>query len=79
MSGEIIVPGDEPLPDPDPTVLAIIQEIYVALERLHASPELLALVGGWRDTATDAETLDQLKLFNRTGSIFDSVDITADD
>ena len=57
---------------------AIIDEIYIALEKLHASPELLALIG-WRDTATDAETLEELQRFNRTGSIFDTTEFNADD
>lgn len=52
---------------------AIVLEIYQALEKLGASPELLSAVGSWGDTMDDATTLRQLQAFNRTGSIFDRV------
>jgi hypothetical protein len=35
----------------------IAAEIYIALEHLDAGPELLAIVGGWRDTLLDADVL----------------------
>jgi len=50
----------------------ISSELYAALERLNASPELMALIGSWGDGEDDAELLKGLRLFNRTGSIFDS-------
>jgi hypothetical protein len=52
---------------------AIVLEIYEALEKLGASPELLSAVGSWGDTMDDATTLRHLQAFNRTGSIFDRV------
>jgi hypothetical protein len=45
----------------------IIGEIYGALERLGADPELLAIVGSWRDTLDDAEVLALLRRYNATG------------
>jgi hypothetical protein len=35
----------------------IAREIYIALERLGADEELLAIIGSWRDTLPDAEVL----------------------
>jgi hypothetical protein len=42
-------------------------ELYIALERLGADPELLAIVGSWQDTLSDAEVLAALRDFNATG------------
>jgi hypothetical protein len=42
----------------------IAAEIYIALERLDAGPELLAIVGGWRDTLPDADVLRLLREYN---------------
>ena len=42
-------------------------EIYTALERLGAYPELLAIIGAWRDTLPDAEVLALLREYNATG------------
>jgi hypothetical protein len=42
----------------------IAGEIYTALERLGADPELLAIVGSWRDTLPDAEVLLMLRDWN---------------
>jgi hypothetical protein len=39
----------------------IAREFYTVLERLRADPELLAVVGSWRDTLTDAEVLSMLQ------------------
>ena len=47
--------------------LAIVHEIYIALERLGASPELLGAVGSWGDTLSDQDALDSLRFHNRTG------------
>lgn len=47
--------------------LATAAKFYRALELLNASPYLLAIVGSWRDTMTDAETLQALKAWNKRG------------
>jgi hypothetical protein len=47
----------------------IAGELYVALERLDAEPELLAIVGSWRDTLDDAEVLSMLQEWNTTGRV----------
>jgi hypothetical protein len=36
-------------------------ELYAILERLGAEPELLAIVGSWRDTLSDDELLATLR------------------
>jgi hypothetical protein len=36
-------------------------ELYATLERLDAEPELLAIVGSWRDTLSDDEVLATLR------------------
>jgi hypothetical protein len=55
---------------PDDEIRAqIAAELYTALERLSADPELLAVVGSWRDTLDDDEILEHLKSFNRTGKV----------
>jgi hypothetical protein len=48
---------------------AIAHELYVALERLDADPELLSVVGSWRDTLDDAEVLSLLLEYNSTGRV----------
>jgi hypothetical protein len=48
---------------------AIAGELYVALERLDADEELLAVVGSWRDTLSDEEALLMLREFNTTGRV----------
>lgn len=40
------------------TNLKIIQKIYLALENLKAKPELLAIIGSWKDTLPDQEVLE---------------------
>jgi len=45
----------------------IARQIYIALERLGADAELLAIVGSWRDTLGDAEVLSMLRDNNTTG------------
>ncbi len=45
----------------------IARELYVALERLNAEAELLAIVGSWRDTLDDGEVLSMLREYNATG------------
>jgi hypothetical protein len=44
-------------------------EFYVALERLDADKELLAIVGSWRDMLDDAEVLTMLREYNATGRV----------
>jgi len=47
----------------------IVNEIYLALSKLNAPDELLAIVGSWGDTTGDAATLDHLRAFNRNGTM----------
>jgi hypothetical protein len=47
----------------------IAGEFYTTLEQLSADPELLAVVGSWRDTLDDDEILAHLRSFNRTGKV----------
>jgi hypothetical protein len=47
----------------------IASEFYTTLEQLSADPELLAVVGSWRDTLNDDEILGHLRSFNRTGKV----------
>jgi hypothetical protein len=47
----------------------IAREIYIALERLGADEELLAIIGSWRDTLPDAEVLALLREWNATGRV----------
>jgi hypothetical protein len=63
---------DGPLTNLKPKQLAIVQEIYRALDDLGASPELLSAVGSWGDTRDDDDTLRSPRLFN-TSSIFTRV------
>ncbi len=52
-------------PPASPGVTAqIAGEIYIALEDLGAGPELLAIVGSWRDTLPDQDVLRMLKDYN---------------
>lgn len=44
-------------------------EIYLAMEKLGATPKLLACVGSWGDTLPDPEVLALLKTWNTTGEI----------
>lgn len=47
------------------TKRAIVSELYFALSKLAAADELLAIVGNWGHTSNDADTLDQLRAYNR--------------
>jgi hypothetical protein len=47
----------------------IANEFYTTLEQLSADPELLAVVGSWRDTLDDDEILTHLRSFNRAGKV----------
>jgi hypothetical protein len=49
------------------TTAAIAAELYAALERFGAEPELLSIVGSWRDTLEGAEVLALLHRYNATG------------
>jgi hypothetical protein len=42
----------------------IAGEMYIALEQLGADEELLAIVGSWRDTLSDAQVLSMLREYN---------------
>jgi hypothetical protein len=42
----------------------IASEIYIALERLGAGPDLLVIVGSWGDTLADAAVLHMLRDYN---------------
>jgi hypothetical protein len=42
----------------------ICGELYIAMERLGAGPDLLAIVGGWRDTLSDPDVLRMLQEYN---------------
>lgn len=48
---------------------ALQAEIYRALERLDAPPELLAIVGSIGDTLTEDEALRLLQEWNETGDV----------
>jgi hypothetical protein len=63
-SVQIHVPSAE-----DPTMRAIVNELYFALSKLGAADELLAIVGRWGDTMDDAGTLDHLRAFNRNSKV----------
>jgi hypothetical protein len=47
----------------------IASELYIALGRLGAGEELLAVVGSWRDTLRDEEVLLMLREYNTTGRV----------
>jgi hypothetical protein len=51
---------------PDPTPQNA-RELYVAMERLGADPDLLAIIGSWGDTLDDAEILSMPRDDNATG------------
>jgi hypothetical protein len=55
------------------TQLAIKDEIYRALEELGANGHLLAIVGSWGDTLTEAEVLEHLRTWNESGRVFERV------
>jgi hypothetical protein len=42
-----------------PDLNADRQKVYIALERLGAGPELLAIVGSWRDTLRAADVVSR--------------------
>lgn len=45
----------------------IAAQVYVALDRLGAEPELLSIVGSYGDTLDDSEVLEILTDYNQTG------------
>jgi hypothetical protein len=47
----------------------IALQIYIALERLDADPDLLAIVGSWCDTLDDAEVLALLQEYKASGRV----------
>jgi hypothetical protein len=57
----------------DLTKRAIANETYFALSNLGAADDLLAIFGSWSDSLDDARTLDDLRAFNRNGTMFSNV------
>lgn len=55
------------------TQLAIIKEVYVALEKLGAPPALLGAVGSWQDTVSDEDVLELLRDWNAGRPMLDEV------
>jgi hypothetical protein len=51
------------------TKAEITGELYIALERLGADAELLAIIGSWRDTLSDEEALAALQEYNAIGAV----------
>jgi hypothetical protein len=47
----------------------VAHQQYVALERLGAHEELLAVVGSWRDTPSDEKVLMMLRECNTIGRV----------
>jgi hypothetical protein len=47
----------------------IAREIYIAMERLGAAPELLSIVSSYGDTLDDEEILALLQEYNATGQV----------
>jgi hypothetical protein len=45
----------------------IARELYIAMERLSADPELLSILSSWGDTLNDEEILALLPEYNATG------------
>lgn len=60
---------NKPSPRRDDVRVRLASEFYTTLEQLSADPELLSVVGSWRDTLDDEEILEHLKSFNRTGKV----------
>jgi hypothetical protein len=67
---ELVVYASEMTGDTHPKA-AIANEIYKAMEKLGAGPELLGIVGSYGDTLEDEDVLDSLKRFNEAGTMFD--------
>jgi len=47
----------------------IARELYIAMERLSADPELLSIVSSYGDTLDDEEILALLQEYNATGQV----------
>ena len=47
----------------------IAREIYIAMERLGARPELLSIIGSWCDTLPDEQILALLRVHNATEAL----------
>ena len=47
----------------------IAEELFTAMERLGAEPDLLSIVGSWGDTLDDEEVLALLKEYKATGQV----------
>lgn len=51
----------------------IAHEIYLAMDRRGAAPELLGIIGIWSDGEGDDIVLKDLRAWNRDGTIFTKV------
>lgn len=54
----------------DKTGLAIIRELYKAVNSVTPDHGLLSCIGSWGDTLDDAGILDMLKSYNEMGEPF---------
>ncbi|NGO55861.1 hypothetical protein [Allomesorhizobium camelthorni] len=68
---EIIVP--ETGRDKHSVRIAVVQELYAALERLNAPDDLLGIVGNWVDAMDDETALQDLRAFNRDGTLIEEL------
>lgn len=48
----------------DDVFFAIVQELNKAVGRWTADPNLLGIIGSWRDTMDEADTLSALREYN---------------
>jgi hypothetical protein len=53
--------------------IAVVQELYAALERLNAPDDLLGIVGNWVDAMDDETALQDLRAFNRDGTLIEEL------
>ena len=52
-----------------PRLTQIARELYIAMERSSADPELLSIVSSYGDTLDDEEILALLQVYNATGQV----------
>jgi hypothetical protein len=57
----------------------IISQIYIAVDRLGASIELLCLIGSFGDTLDDSEVLEMMHQYNKDGSYINEIICSIDD
>jgi len=46
----------------------INRQIYLAMEKLGADPELLSIIGSYGDSQSDADILEMLEQYNENGT-----------